>query len=959
MPSGTHVAMTGDAGALLERDDELDVLYALVRQAGRGNGGVAVVTGQPGAGKTALLDAVRAVGRSSGLRDLYARGREFERDIAFGVAVGLLGPPVRAVPRPHRRRLLAGLAGLPAALLDAVEPGHTGEQGSAALAPDQLVLGLYWLAATLCCPDENSGQVVPLLVTVDDAHWADEGSLQFLCHLADHVDELPIAMVVGTRSDGSAAQQSWLHRLATLPHSTALTAGPLSDEGVASLVKRFLPGARPALASACARASGGNPFLLVELVRSMATAGPQRAEAADIAGIVPDAVLRSVLARLGRLPAPARQLAEAVAVLGDDAPLARAAELCGTDVAAAGEAADRLAAEYLLRPGAPLAFTHPLIASAVHAELPRFARSRAHRRAAELLAADAEPPDSVGGHLLLTEPEGDQRTVAMLTAAAGRASERGDGAAAARFLQRALAEPSSRVERPALLTELASAHLRAGHPDAAQTCREALSLPGGLTVRARAHDVLAQILNAQGEMERAAAHSAQALRLLGEGSPAWQDLLARHLTTAAFDPRRVPEVRSWLDPIVAEASRGRPPAHPGLRTHLALHLALRGAAAHEVAELAVTPHGAAPVVAESNGTLAGLLVHALVIVDELAAAEKIADEAVRLAQAQGAVIAYANASYHRALCRYPRGALAEAWADLEQVRAVRPTAGPGAAGWIGGLLVQLALDMGDQAAAWAGLRLAQRAPEESMERAVCLAASARLLLLDGKPEAALSAATEAGRALKENFSIDHPGLVSWRPVAALAAHAAGRIDDARQLASTAVDQAETTGLARPLGVALHAAGLVAPARSSLALLTRAVAVLEDSPASLEHTRAVVSLGAALRRASRLEDAREFLRRGLSQADAMGCRPLAARARSELLASGARPRRAAVTGQDALTPTERRVAELAASGHTNRQIAQALFITAKTVETHITHIYRKLQVPDRSHLAAAQSGESPA
>ncbi|MCW2945792.1 MAG: transcriptional regulator, LuxR family [Actinoallomurus sp.] len=949
----------GDADTLLERDGELEVLHALLRRASRGEGGVAVIAGPPGAGKTALVHAVRGFGRRRGLRDLYARGREFERDIGFGVAAGLLGPPVLAMPAEDRRGLLSGVAGLPAALLDVLNPASRAGQARPAAGPapasEQVVLGLYWLAATLCCPDDESGESIPLLLTVDDAHWSDVGSLQFLCHLADHVDELPLAVVVGARAGGHDARQPWLDRLAAHPHSVAVTPRPLSDDAVALLVGRSLPGARPAFSQACAQVSGGNPFLLVELLRSLQADGirPTEKAAGGIAEIVPDAVLRSVLARLAQLPAQARQLAGAVAVLGDDVPLARAAALAGIDVVAAEQAADTLATAHLLRPGAPLAFTHPLIGGAIHSDLPRFARARAHRRAADLLTAEGEPPDGVAGHLLLTEPTGDQRTVAMLEAAATRASLRGDGVAAARLLRRALAEPPPRPYRAVLLTELAVVQLRTGDPAAARTCREALGLAAEPAARSRVHDVLAQILVARGENEEAAAQSAKALNLLSPGSPAWQDVLARHLTAVVFQPRQMSQARSWLAPLVAEARAGRHPTHAGLRTHLALHLALSGTARpREVAEHAVALGGDPPVVAESNGTLAGLLIHALVLVDELETAEKIADDALASAQGLGSVIAYANASYHRALCRYVRGALAEAWADLEQVRIVGAMGGSGAAGWIGALLVDLAVDTGDLEAARAGLRFAQRAPKDSMEHALCLAASARLLLLDGEPDAAAAAALQAGRFLMDGFGIDHPGLVAWRPLAALAAHAAGRFDEARALSAEGVSRAEAIGVARPLGVALHAAGLVAPAQSSVALLMRAVEVLEGSPGALEHARALVSLGVALRRGNRQDEARRALRRGLSLADAMGCGPLAVRARAELLASGARPRRAAVTGRAALTPTERRVADLAAAGRTNRQIAQALFVTAKTIETHMTHVYRKLQVPDRSRLAAA-------
>lgn len=922
------------AGALLEREDELAALYDLVRRTLQGLGGVAVIAGPPGAGKTALLDAVRAYGDRSGVRDLHARGRELERDIGFGVAAGMLGPPVRAMPPDLRRSLLDEL---PEATLDVLEPTPA---AAAPRAPEQIVRALYWLTAGLCCPDEGTRD--PLLLSVDDAHWSDAGTLQFLCHLADHVDEMPIGIVVATRDTALP----WLDRLAAHPRTVVVTPRDLSDGAITSLVRDRLPGAGEDLCRDCGRASGGNPFLLTELLRSI-DVDPISADTVD--RDVPGAVLRSVLARLGRLPTAARALAEAVAVLGDDVPLPRAAGLAELSPEAAEGAADALAGAHMLRPGAPLSFTHPLIAGAVHSGIPRFARSRAHRRAADLLAVDGESPDAVAGHLLRTETVGDQDTVAMLETAAVQASARGDGHAAGRLLRRALAEPPSRPRCVALLTELALVQLRNADASAVRTCREAVNLAVSRDDRSRAHDVLAQILIARGENEEATAHSAEALRLLEQNSPERHDALARHLTAAAFEPGRSAEVRSWLAPLLDDARDGRPPAHPGLRTHLALRLALDGAPAREVAEHAVLP---VPPAAESNGTLAGLLIHSLLIVDEVGTAEKIADEALAAAQRHGSVVAYANASYHRALCRYARGALADARADLEQVRAAGTTGGTGAAGWIGTLQLHLGLDTGDLRVARAGLKFARRAPAPSMESSLALAASARLLLVDGQPDAAVAAALRAGHSLSEWFEVDHPGLLAWRPLAAVAAHAAGRFEQAHDLAEDGVRRAEAVGLARPRGVALHAAGLVADTRSSVPLLRRAAEILADSPAVTEHARALVSLGIGLRRTGSTDTARDVLRRALALADEIGSRPLATRARNALLASGARPRRAAVTGKAALTPAELRVADLAAAGHTNRQIAQALFVTGKTVETHLTHIYRKLQISDRRGLATA-------
>ncbi len=187
----------------------------------------------------------------------------------------------------------------------------------------------------------------------------------------------------------------------------------------------------------------------------------------------------------------------------------------------------------------------------------------------------------------------------------------------------------------------------------------------------------------------------------------------------------------------------------------------------------------------------------------------------------------------------------------------------------------------------------------------------------------------------------------------------GEQDEARRLAAEELELARTWGAPRALGAALRAAGLVAGGKNGLTLLEEAVEVLADSPARLEHAKARTELGAALRRANRRAEAREQLRQALELATHCGAAPLAARAETELLATGARPRRISLSGVESLTPSERRVAVLAAEGPTNREIAQALFVTTRTVEVHLTSSYRKLNISSRSQLAAALAKPEPA
>jgi DNA-binding CsgD family transcriptional regulator len=154
------------------------------------------------------------------------------------------------------------------------------------------------------------------------------------------------------------------------------------------------------------------------------------------------------------------------------------------------------------------------------------------------------------------------------------------------------------------------------------------------------------------------------------------------------------------------------------------------------------------------------------------------------------------------------------------------------------------------------------------------------------------------------------------------------------------------------GLLLRTLGLVEGGSSGERLLHEAVDLLAGTRARLEHAKALVDLGAALRRGNRRSDSRDYLRAGLELANRLGAAGLEERARTELMAGGARPRRLTWTGVDALTPSERRVAELAADDLTNKEIAQALYVTPKTVEVHLSNAYRKLEISSRGELARA-------
>jgi DNA-binding CsgD family transcriptional regulator len=227
-------------------------------------------------------------------------------------------------------------------------------------------------------------------------------------------------------------------------------------------------------------------------------------------------------------------------------------------------------------------------------------------------------------------------------------------------------------------------------------------------------------------------------------------------------------------------------------------------------------------------------------------------------------------------------------------------------------------------------------------------ARGRLLMRRNKPEAALADFLGAGRVLVDGGWVN-PGFAEWRADAVRAHVVLGQTAEAAALAAENLALARSFGAPRSIALGLRTLGLVERGESELALLAEAVELLSGSPAELEHAHCLVAYGAALRRAGQRTQALDPLRRGLDLATRCAATPLADTAVQELHAAGARPRRAAVTGLDALTASELRVARKAAEGATNREIAQTLFVSTRTVEVHLTNTYRKLGIDTRQKL----------
>ncbi len=268
-------------------------------------------------------------------------------------------------------------------------------------------------------------------------------------------------------------------------------------------------------------------------------------------------------------------------------------------------------------------------------------------------------------------------------------------------------------------------------------------------------------------------------------------------------------------------------------------------------------------------------------------------------------------------------------------------------------LIEALIERGDTAAAWDELRKQGHDGELSLiwPTTPLLLARGRLRAATGDHAAAVEDLVATGKRTAA-WDLANPAMTPWRSSAAVSLATIGERDEAIRLATEELELAQRWGAARATGVALRAAGIAHGDEEGLKLLANAVRNLEDAQAPVDHARALVDLGAALRRHGARSRARDHLRSGLDLAHRHGALALAEQAREELIIAGARPRRDALRGRDALTSSELRVARLAAEGNTNNEIAQLLFITPRTVEAHLTSSYAKLGISSRRELSAA-------
>jgi len=922
---------------LYERSGETASIDAAVARLEEGRGSSLLLEGRAGRGKSTLVEYAVQHAHEHGAKTLVARARHLTSAAPFEVLRRLLGP---AVEEAGGVDTLEGAARFAIPLFT---PGADLTHG--------VDYGCQWLIAWLA-------EREPLLLAVDDAHWADGASLRVLLDVQAEISFQRIALLIASRPVENPEVQRLLAAMAAQPECAVLNPRTLSRDAVAKVVAEHL--GRPAeddFVDECLKVSRGNAFYLTELLR------PFQAEShPDQRSFVKNGTLslrRTVSWRLGELGPGAAALAQAAAVLGDGCSLHHAAELAQLAEVHAVQEAARLEVASIFAHGDPVEFLHPLLRAAVEAELPDVMAGELHARAARILWYTGEDPGSVAQHLVASPGSGDGAVSAYLREQGQVALEAGSAAVARRLLSRALDEPAPPEQRDGILLWLGRAEHRALELDAARTHLEAAFESDNRDVALAAGGDLFDVLDDGDLYDELGRFHERALRLRPFGRSETEVILRAALLLNVI--MSVDTGLGELPPEVSEVDASTLPTGRDVDRHLLVWTAVYQRSRHGgtterlMAELRRAVSSLPPSsddFTEWDGRTA--LAAAIFLADEdldesAAVLDRLAPVAARLAGVRPQL--QADLNHRRIGHAITRGAFEEAAALIEAAEEFttrhRVMGFEGLHRFSRG---RMALEQGDYARAATLLR--ERIGEDLVYPALGALLSgdaARALTM----LAELDLSAEPGAPLRQIEVELQPHL--------LASHAHAVLGDRDRAAAESRRELEIRrryGSVARLAEALRRAATFVPVREGIALLEEAAELARSTPSRPVLARVLASYGAALHEVGRLPESREVLSQAVDLASEMGMERVLRRAQQDLLLTGSRPRRARRTGPTSLTESQRQVATLAVEGLTNREIAERLFVTIKTVETHLIAVYRKLGIKNREELGSALYGQVP-
>jgi DNA-binding CsgD family transcriptional regulator len=935
---------------LVGRRDVLDEFTRLLKAIDRTSALVGLV-GEPGAGKTRLLVELASGARSRGMLALFGRAAEFEQEMPFGMVIDALDDHLEehALPAGVDEAHASVLATMFPALSATVPGGSATGTDLTGLARYRLYRAVRQLLSELAA---GSG----LVLILDDVHWADDTSVELLDHLLRHPPHGPVLIAVAYRPAQASARLTALVET----HGHQLAVGPFSEAEVAEFLG---PGTSPALRRRLYEESGGNPFYLEALARmGRGMPGTRRHEAGDEteAGELPAQVRAALQMELNGLSPTALLVAQAGAVAADEFEPAVAAAAAEVSEGVALEALDELAARDIVRPGSPGRFQlrHPLVRNAVYGSAAAGWRLAAHARIATRLARLGATATVRAHHVERSAGFGDEAGIATLVEAARTAAAQAPATAAHWFKAALRLMPTDHESRPELLLELATAQAVSGQITSGRDmAREALRLlpPDDISRRSRAARVCALMERMLGrphqgrtvlldELHRIsdpqssaavrlrlrlvadslirsdfrAAHAV--LDLMPDSAPEWEPGL--EMATASLRPLpslaagRITDALHQLDKadrLVAAAPDGHLAEWIDIITWLCWTETMMGR--HQSAR---RRFDRAMVIARSTGQsymvphlMAGQA-RTLIMLGRLAGAAIAADEAVGVARLLGTGQELVMALTQQCLVASWSGDDGEALRLGEQAMAKSAET----VEWWGAMaqyVHALALvnsgriDEGAKAMVTAcnGFTRPKLDPAALMS---CCEVMARIEAERAQPDEALLWAERAGK-------LAHPDVAASVGLAGLArAHAERRAD--------------------PVGAAERA--------------TEAAEVLGGAELRVDSGRARLAAGLAYAEVGERDRAREELRAAVAVFGACGARALHAQAVRELRRQGVRVPGATsrATGAHGLSGREYEVAVLVAEGFTNQQVAEKLFISVRTVETHLSRVFTKLAVTSR-------------
>jgi DNA-binding CsgD family transcriptional regulator len=929
----------------VERGDAIGQIDALLAAIGHRDGRTLVLDAMAGLGKSALLEHASRAGGEAGVTVLRARGDELGRHVPYGVLQQLLMRLIRELGTAEH----TPLAGSPVQpLLAAI--GVTAL--AAPITPGQVATGLWWLLDTLT--DERR-----ILLIVDDLQSVDRPSLVALAFLAARIDGTRCSMLVAQRTGASCEDDGAGARLRHAAATRITSLPPLSSDGAAEVARSIQPALTDDEVLAAFTATGGNPFLLTELVAHQTPEqfDDQVPYTSDVLAAVPPRVLDHVRLRLAHGGDGAAQIGAATAVLGQWATVGRIASVAQLSCDHVAALVDELVdGDVLVRDAERCWFRHPLLRAAMlGVSVDDCVRRQLSRRAAETLASDNLDAMSVASVLLDAPVAHDPWTSAHLIAGAAAAMDAGAPADAVRFLDRAIAEPiDDDAARARAWNMIGRARVMDGDPRGAiAAMHAALDLMTDPSERSTQRAAIANTHIAASDLVGAMrAFDAAACEL--DDTPGSASRIVMLRASAASFGRFLGRSGDSEDPLQHAL-----PQDPADDTHEHRILLANVALAHvfandhhgRVCELARRALTDTKLLREvtSDAKVFYVATASLLWSDAYDEVMPMLDAALDDARRRGSVLGHATASASRGGALYRSGDLVRAAAELESANDARED------GWSISLAftlyyaAQTYLELGDPTSAIAlveasidGDDLTTWGPVEPFAHAALgVAAHAR-----GDDHAAFELFLRAVEA--ERLHGAQPiGVADWRHDAIEFGARVDRRDEVATLAAETLDRARAFGAPRALALALGGAAAVSQDDTERrCLLDEALDILDGADIPLTQARTLVRRGELELERANPTGAQVYFQRALAPAERCRARVLL----GVLATHGVMPR--AARAHDLLTPGEVRTVELALSGLTNREIAQTLFVTVKAVEWHLSNAYRKLGVRGRDGLANA-------